>query len=850
MSISDAQFAEWLLRDDRRACTLVELDRVVETAGAPVVEATRMSNRPFAGPTGPYDDCVKAVPTYNRSLAGASLNSYQVSFGTLKLDNSDGALDWLLGAAADGSEVRFLYGDEAWPYADFRLIFACMVQKIEASALGELTVSLKDTSLLLNKSIGGDIKIGGDGPNADRWRPVVFGYIHQAECIAWDDATLSYVFAESGDGIVDISGTFSQTVRDGGDPIDVMDNGDGSFSMTSPPVFQITTDILCAPDGNAAHRCVSDALDHFIGTRGGLTPLGKYTGPGDTYSARPASGVEAWVDAGGEDYLIGVYVPERRNLIDLVNEITDTGNCFWACDRLGSIFLGRLRPFDTSVLGATPRRAIVEDDIDIGTLRITHALPTYYRLQCRAARNWTIITQVADVLTPEERDYLTRKGLEKIQDSFVGAGYDANPQLYHLSMAESPTIDTLLSSGNGEDAIEIGRMDLWMGVRRGMTLPWIETVTLRTGLDRYDHELGDLVPIDFTATERTIFDPARTAQVIGIDIDLTEAKITLRLQLRRKPDVPVVEDPPTIPVEAPTPPGLRSSAMQMCSLNPMPCILTNGPPMFCPLEINCGVPDVDPCGTGWGTFSYLYGTPMFTDFNQFVNLAGDYTWIPQDMTAANPRNFPNYGEMRHTIIPGVGMDLGTTNPADVTWVVTDNAAASDYTMTVTPVSSTWADGWYAQIAYTDPFNELRAYTGLTITLQAQIAAADVCLPVTYLEYDTQANAAPPACGAGFAWILGADGNYSPDTNMTMAFNQGNDMVLPSSDPSDYTWDIQLIAGSGTFTPAVTARGASVGEGWDFTTVPELDGSYAGTQFQITMMYAATPYCSSLIATAA
>lgn len=773
MSISDDQFKAWLLRDSRRAVTLVEMDTRVEDDGEPAIETMYLSNRPYVDETAvrAYDDCVLAVPTYSRSLVGASLNSYQVSFGTMRLANHGGDLDWLIGSACDGSEIRFYYGDESWPIEDFRLMFSCMVQKIEAgggNTMSELIVSFKDTSLLLNKSIGGNLKIGGDGPNADRWRPDGFGYIHQAECIAWDDASLSYVFLESGDYVVN-DGNFSQTVRDGGDPIDYVDNGDGSISLLNAPVFQITTDILISPDGNPAHRCVSDALAYFIGIRGGLDDLGKYAGPGDTYDARPDSGVDAWVDAGGEDYLVGVYVPERRNLIDLVNEITDSGNCFWACDRLGNIFLGRLRPLDPDALGVTPHRAIVEDDIDPGTLRITHALPTYYKLQCRAARNWTIISQLADILTPEERDYLTRKGLEKIQDNFVGDSYDANPQLYHLSMAESPTIDTLLSSGNGADAIEIGRMDLWMGVRRGMTLPWIEAVALRTGLDRYDHELGSLVPIDFSKTGREAFDPPRMTQVLGVDMDLTAGKCALRLQLRRKLTVSETEEIPTTPVEDPQPPGLRGSALQVCSLNPMPCILTNGPPMFCPLEINCGAPEEDPgeceidCGGGWDVVEAIAA--------QYLDPFDGVTERAPQQNLPSASSFAWAWDTWVHIKPGSGMDLCVENASDVTWKYTTFGFGDDVTewdvgsgpaiVLMEPYATTFlapwggggtdaiADGWelYISMGNTNPSDPPPYFyteapdaswpkgVGYGIQLQAYVGVVPACAPINLVVDD-------------------------------------------------------------------------------------------------------------------
>lgn len=661
--MTDAEFLAWCLRDGAQRTALVEIDYQAETGGAATTETLYLSNRPYIDNVTPlaYDECVKSVPDYERSLTGTSLNSYQVSYGTLEIANPDGRHDFLLSTPVDGSEIRFYAGDATWPVADFRLIFACLMARAEVPALDRLTIYLKDASLLINKSIGGEVKVGGDGPNADRWRPVPFGSVNAAPCFAQDDATLTYVYADSYDIIVSDPTIWETVVRDRGVPVDYNDNGDGSFSLIAAPDGEITADIMAADGSFAGNRCVSDAVDYFIGDRAGLNALGRYAGPGATYDTRPGSGIAAWVDAGGEDYLIGNLLTDRRNAIELLNELTETGNCSWACTRDGNLTLGRLRPHDITSLGVTPKRAIVEDDIDDGTLRINHALPTYYRLQCRSSRNWTIVQDLAGVLTPEERDHLTRPGLYKIQDLYSGATYLDSPQSYHLSMAESPTIDTLLSGFN--DSIDIVRAELWMGVRRGCLLPWLETVTLRTGMDRYDHEIFDVVPIDFTKTGRLLFDPARDAQIVRIKISITAWKVELGLFHRREGSGPG-EDPPAPPDPEPDPgvPAAPAQGFPSCALNPIPCILTQGFAPICILEINCGGSECAvACGTGFAS----------EDMNtvEFLN-PDDGVTVVCAATAISPLTFGWAYDTWGRIRLGTGMDLCTADAGDVSWFAT------------------------------------------------------------------------------------------------------------------------------------------------------------------------------------
>ena len=601
--MTDAEFLAWCLQDGAQRTVLVELDYRVETDANAVTNTLYLSNRPYIDNATPraYDECVKSVPDYERSLTGGSLNSYQVSYGTLELANPDGAHDSLLRIAGDASEVRVYAGDASWPVADFRLIFACLIARVEAPAIDRLAVYLKDASLLINKSIGGEVMVGGDGPNAQRARPVVFGSINQAPCFAQDDATLTYVYADSYDIIVSDPSIWETVVRDRGVSVDYIDNADGSFSLIAAPDGEITADVMAADGDFAGNRCVSDAVNYFIGERAGLNALSRYDGPGPTYDTRPDTGIADWIDAGGEDYLIGVELMDRRNAIQILNDLTETGNCSWACTRLGNLTLGRLRPFDISSLGVTPKRSIVEDDIDDGTLRIAHAAPTYYRLNSLGSKNWQIVSDLADVLTPEERDHLTRPGLTVQQDLYTGASYADSPQSYHLSMSESPVIETLLSGFN--DLADLPRQGLWMDTRRGCLLPWLETVTLRTGMDRYDHEIFDVVSIDFTKSGRELFDPALQTQVVRIKISLTSWKIELGLFFRREgvgDGEPPVEPPQ--PPENPGTPAIASPwTWQQCSLNPVPCILTQGFVPFCPLEINCG----EVGGGGPGGFDWL-----------------------------------------------------------------------------------------------------------------------------------------------------------------------------------------------------------------------------------------------------
>lgn len=669
MSISDADYLAWLRGRNRNAVILCQFNYVTEVAGAPVTATFYWADKPYIDyvEPRPYIDCINSVPSFNRSLSGDRFGAYSSSIGSLELDNADGAVDQVLSLAADGSRVDFYYGDVSWPVADFRLIFSALVARISAPSFDRLSVTLKDTGVLVNKSIGGDVLIGGDGPNADKFRPDSFGYIRQLECPVVSEANLTYAFAKGNTNLFVTATGFAQTVRDRGVPVAYTDNLDGTFDLVASPDGVITTDVLLALDGNAAHRCVSDSFRYFIEDVCGLGALGLYFGPGPTFDVRPDTGIDAYIDGGGEDVLIGVLVADKRNALDLLSEICDTGLCFWAILRTGEFTFGRIKPDDIASLAVSPVTSIIEDDFEKGSFQIDHALPTYYQISCVAARNWSQQQDLAGVLTPYERGALSRPGLAVTQYALAGINYAAAPQLYNLSLAISPEISTLLSSGNGDDSIEMARTRLWLDRRRSRFLPWIETISGLFGIEFYTVELGDVITL---TVPRFDLDAGELVQVIGIDINLSSAKVGMKLLRRHLPgSVTSTPGDPITPTSTSTqgiPAGRKPPGTPEDPINPMPPIVTSGPG-----GVGGGGGGSVGGGGGGGPFAGPVGIVCAAGWNiqNAFSLASD---IPSGNVFDNPydigpNNFAWAWDTRSLILLGTGMSVGTTVASDITW---------------------------------------------------------------------------------------------------------------------------------------------------------------------------------------
>lgn len=518
MTVSDAEFARWCKQDNtaKRVVT-IELDRIEEESGEPATKTLYVSNRPYRQSTNRYYAIIESVPEFNRELGGPTRNIYASSYGSIVLTSRGGAFDWLLDAALDGSEARVRLGDIDWPIADHRLMFVARQIMAQRADPEQIEIQIQDTLIALNKSISGQILIGGTGAKADKPRRFNFGYVRQVECDVIDAAALLYSHSDTGTNTVAIVAYDRLT------PVSFTDNGDGTLTLDASPDGIITADVVAtAPDADPSdttRHLVSDLVDVVVGLRSGFTADGKYQGAHDTFTI-----------GDDEDYPIGTSVDDTRNTFDFLADATESGQFSYAATRLGQFVYGRVRPNDVDTL---PMVAfdIAKDDIFFAEgIEVAHDVPGYYRIQAIADKNWTQTSDIATGLDADDRAARTRRGLYLKQDDAVGNTYADKPELYDLTLVESPIIETWVS-GDGDDAANADVLAAWMEVKRFNGLPWQERIQRVTvGLEFYDRELMDVARLTF---DRFGFDAGVKVQVIGIRMRLTDAKIEFTLLRRR-----------------------------------------------------------------------------------------------------------------------------------------------------------------------------------------------------------------------------------------------------------------------------------------------------------------------------
>jgi hypothetical protein len=493
-----------------------------------------------------YEACLKSAAEYELSLDEATLRGEGVvNVGQTVINNASGEFDFLEPLAIDGSEHRCYIGDPSWPRADFLHLYTAFAVKMSMPPKRQIAIELRAPSLLLNKSIGGMVAVGGSGPNANKYRPVNVGYVHQLE--PTPITTTQFTYNDTGTN-ASVQEVRSNGVVLTGGGTDYTDNADGTFTLTVPPTAdeKITCDVLVHA-GSALDYRISDAFDELIGGRAGLTAAGKYLGAGDLYELD-----------GVNDYHCGISIAEKRNCKDICDDLCNTSNGFWAFTRTGSFFYSWMRPealafflgggSGVSVSVATD---IEKDDILGDSLAVKHRTPTYAGYQGMGNLNWFAQSTFSSSLDALEREQFTRDGY--IAEEFFGEeptstayrGFSASwqggaPELYHLSLSDSQLVKTLIAGPDDTTDIVPGlSVDEYLGdhasVRRSQNLPWVQFANMTVWIDKYFLELGDIVRLSYDRHD--FVGDGRIVQVYRIKLRPMQARIDLGVVRRRFADV-------------------------------------------------------------------------------------------------------------------------------------------------------------------------------------------------------------------------------------------------------------------------------------------------------------------------
>lgn len=537
-----------------------------------------------------YIDAITALPQFSRRIdARRLMGAAAYSVGSLELANADGRLDFMLTAIVDGWPCEFYLGHPGWRRNQFIRALSAIVERVSAPAPDQITVALRDPGYLLDKRISG-AAIGGSTVNAGKYKPIGIGAPRQVEAVLGDSANLRYwlgaavlpsAVRDNGvslmAGYASISGTNAAITADAGtDTITFAAhgfsneqvviatttggvfagmtagtqywvrnkatntfqlsatrtgailnltgttfagtmtiaargfylNGDGSIDLSATPSGRITADLL--PPEGGANTALATALEQVALTYGGLEPM-RWGGAHASYTADASTEIN-----------VGYYITEPENAVEILDRLAASNAAWCGFARDGVLRYGGLWALNDS------SQMTITTDMLVDRHAVTcERLPIMFgQIRLIYERNWTQQTDLASSLSAEARATYAGAGPQTSTAVAYGTAYLTNKPLYHRSMTDSPVIDTMM--------VSLGAATNWEARFATVYAPYLDVIRIETDLSTLGLELGDKVTLEtgfpLAGSESTI------VRVIGIDVSLTERRVTLALLYRRGGD--------------------------------------------------------------------------------------------------------------------------------------------------------------------------------------------------------------------------------------------------------------------------------------------------------------------------
>lgn len=154
---------------------------------------------------------------------------------------------------------------------------------------------------------------------------------------------------------------------------------------------------------------------------------------------------------------VGVYVPDRINVLALCQELAKNSGIILATTRAGKVKL-----IDLSI-PTSATTTITESDILLNTLQISEKLDVIAGMRLGYAKNWTIQTNLQTAMPQEHKDLYATEWLESLQtDTTVKTNY---------SVTTEPGLEsTYLVDKTQADAVALKKLNLFKVPRKIYTM--------------------------------------------------------------------------------------------------------------------------------------------------------------------------------------------------------------------------------------------------------------------------------------------------------------------------------------------------------------------------------------------
>lgn len=487
MSFSPA-FLSWLESGSEK-CLLAEVS--VRVGG---VETTRyLSSTGYVSGTADtpantiYQGRITGGFSFARSLSLSGGGA--ISFGSLDLDNIDGALDGWLQDIWALRQIKLFLGSPNWVRSDFVQVFSGTVEDITPRDRDTLSLKLRDVLASLNAPISTAV-LGGSSDMKDALLPLALGEVFNVEPLL-TSTTGSQIYQVSLGAVEDVL-----EVRDNGYPVSISkNNAAGTFTLTAQRYGQITCDVQGAK--------LSGEYRNDVG--GMIAWLGTTLGDGNKLTLPDFDTAALSAFRAANTQPVGVWVSDRMNRLALMQELAASLGATVTATPLGLVQIVKLA-------FGTPTRSITQYNMVDRSFAPSGRPDVQGAVQLAGCRNWF----------PQEKSglaaSLSTESLSLLSDEYVSVTAQDATVLANYKQSAPEAESTYLVVESDLSAEATRRLNIWKQPR---------TIFKFEGFaEMLDLELGETVTITHP---RLGLSAGATALVIGLQADFVTARVTVEV---------------------------------------------------------------------------------------------------------------------------------------------------------------------------------------------------------------------------------------------------------------------------------------------------------------------------------
>lgn len=486
--MTDQDYAAWLAQPSAQRAVLLEIG--VNSGGS---ETTRyLANYTYNTlstdtPASTFYDARVVGPVSMTEQLGLGADASSMSIADIELINDDGGLDSWLNDVFTKRSISIYYGDPSWSKADFRVVYAGVIDSLEASSQQHLVLKMSDKMQRLDSAVT-ETKLGGTTPNADALIPLCFGECHNVTPLLTNPATLEYqVHNGPIESIIE--------VRDNEVPVNYTPVlASGKFTLAAAPVGTIT----CSVQGDKPVTYANDVgtLIQRLVLNYGRSDQRLVSGDLDT------SNFTAFVTANPQP--VGLYLTDSTQVIDACTTLAAAVGAKLVMSRAGLLRLVKI------ALPSTPTMTVdANTDALNDSLRISSRTPIAAACKLAYCKNWTVQEAVQSGVPAQHMEMFRQEWLTSTATDTTTAN------LYKLS-TDVAQEESLLLKKTDADAEALRRLNL-RKVQRAV----YEFVGFAPQLQC---ELGQGISL---SSPRFNMSAGVAGQVVSLNMDWLESKVTV-----------------------------------------------------------------------------------------------------------------------------------------------------------------------------------------------------------------------------------------------------------------------------------------------------------------------------------